>query len=64
MDDKEFVILPEVLNVLDDLVNILQYQCVGIYGIKDSFINESIERARKISSKAKKELLEVSNENR
>ncbi len=63
MDNKEFVILTEVLNVLDDLVNIIQYQCVGIYGIKDSFINESLARARKVSSKAKKELLEANSEN-
>ena len=63
MDNKEVIKLREVLNVLDDLVNIVQYQCVGIYGIKDSFINESIKRARKVSSNAKKELLEVNNEN-
>lgn len=63
MDNKEVIKLREVLNVLDDLVNIIQYQCVGIYGIKDSFVNESLERARKISSKAKKELSEANNEN-
>lgn len=63
MDNKEVIRLKEVLDVLDDLANSVQYYCVGIYGVKDSFVNESLARARKVSSKAKKELLEVKCEN-
>lgn len=63
MDNKEVMRLKEVLNVLDDLVNTIQYYCIGIYGVKDSFVNESLARARKVSSEAKKELLEAKNEN-
>lgn len=63
MDNQEVIKLKEVLNVLDDLANTMQYCCIGIYGIKDSFVNESLARARKISSEAKKELLEAKNEN-
>lgn len=63
MDKQEVIRLKEVLNALDDLVNTIQYNCLGIYGIKDSFVNESLARARKVSSEAKKELLEAKNEN-
>lgn len=63
MDNKEVIRLKEVLDVLDDLANTIQYYCIGIYGITDSFVDESLARARKVSSNAKKELLEVNNEN-
>jgi hypothetical protein len=63
MEKTEVIRLREVLNALDDLANTIQYQCIGIYGISDSFINESLARARKVSAKAKKELLEVKYEN-
>jgi len=63
MDNKEVIRLKEVLDVLDDLTNAVHYYCIGIYGVTDSFVNESLARARKVSSNAKKELLEVNNEN-
>lgn len=63
MDNKEVIRLKEVINILDDLINTIQYCCIGVYGIKDSFVNESLARARKVSSEAKKELLEAKNEN-
>lgn len=63
MDNKEVTKLKEVLDVLDDLANAVHYYCIGIYGITDSFVDESLARARKVSSKARKELLEANNEN-
>lgn len=63
MDNKEVIKFNEVLDALDDLANTIQYYCIGIYGITDSFVDESLARARKVSSNAKKELLEANNEN-
>lgn len=63
MDNKEVIRLKEVLDILDDLTNAVHYYCIAIYGVRDSFVDESLARARKVSAKARKELLEADNEN-
>lgn len=52
-----------VLVSLEDLADMVHYYCIGIYRVKDSFVDESLARARTTIEKIKKQLVEVSNEN-
>lgn len=59
MDTEELRQLKKVLDALDDLVTSVQYYCIGIYGVSDSFVNESLTRAQNVSAQARKKFLEV-----
>lgn len=56
--DKETGDLKSVLDALHDLADCMQYYCIGVYGVKDSFVDESLARARKVCSAARKKLEE------
>ena len=58
MEKEEIIDWNTVLSALEDLANAVQYFCVGIYGVKDSFVDESLTRARKVCSQARNKLLE------
>lgn len=58
--EKETGDLKSVLDALHDLADCMQYYCIGVYGVKDSFVDESLARARKVCSAARKKLEEKS----
>lgn len=58
MEKEEAITWTAVVDTLEDLANSVQYYCIGVYGVKDSFVNESLARARKVCSEARIKLLE------
>ena len=60
--NKETGDLKPVLDALHDLADCVQYYCIGVYGVKDSFVDESLARARKVCSAARKKLEEESHD--
>ncbi len=59
MEEQVITELKTILDALDDLATSVQYYCIGVYGVKDSFVNDSLARARKASNQARKKLLEA-----
>lgn len=61
MEKEEVVDWKTVLDTLHDLADSVAYYCIGVYGVKDSFVDESLVRARKVCSLARNKLLEEKN---
>lgn len=58
MEEQQEIEWKTVLAALEDLANMVQYYCIGVYGVKDSFVSESLTRARKVCTQARTQLLE------
>lgn len=58
MEEHQEIEWKAVVAALEDLINIMQYYCIGIYGVKDSFVDESLARACKVCTQARTKLLE------
>jgi hypothetical protein len=49
MTTEEKTALDQLLHAIDDLAAMVQYYCIGVYGIRDSFLDESLARAQAVS---------------